>query len=332
MGNVIDMTGLLFGKLVVVRRDGNAPNGAAAWLCRCECGRERPIPGIELRSGRRKSCGCATRVGPRRAEGPTRSSVEYKIWCGMIRRCCGDTAAWHRYGGRGIAICDRWRHDFGAFLSDMGPRPSPEHSIDRIDNDRGYEPGNCRWATRTEQANNTRSNRRLTFGGRSLTLAQWSRECGVPPSALAKRLRSGRAVDAAFFRPARKWTPTADALPSLDPCPAATARAFGRASQTSVRNYRVGAHADRALLFTPDESAEFARRLRAAAERRGLAQSDLAKACDAAPSVVNVYFSGKAVPRARRLASLAAALGCSADWLAAASDDPAWVDAKGGEQ
>jgi hypothetical protein len=104
---------------------------------------------------------------------------EHDAWRGMLARCRNPRhPSYKNYGGRGITACERW-NSFENFLDDMGKRPSPKHSLDRIDNNGNYEPGNCRWATRREQANNTRMNRFVTFDGRTMTLAQWARETGI---------------------------------------------------------------------------------------------------------------------------------------------------------
>jgi hypothetical protein len=106
------------------------------------------------------------------------------------------------YGGRGISVCDRWRSDFRNFLADLGPKPSPRHSLDRIDNDGIYEPGNCRWADRGTQANNKRNNRLITIGGISLTIPQWAKRSGIECPTLKGRLRRGWSPERAISVPA----------------------------------------------------------------------------------------------------------------------------------
>lgn len=118
---------------------------------------------------------------------------EYHVWEHIIQRCTKPTCkGWKNYGGRGISICSEWRKDFATFLAYVGPRPSPKHSIDRYpNNDGNYEPGNVRWATRHEQARNTRRNRWITHLGRTATMAQWAAELGVHPDNLRRRLNKG---------------------------------------------------------------------------------------------------------------------------------------------
>lgn len=121
---------------------------------------------------------------------------EYKIWKGIIYRCFNPHSnRYSYYAERGITVCDRWRHDFAAFYADMGPRPSPEHTVDRIDNNKGYEPDNCRWATRSEQQRNTRQNVRLTKDGLTLTLIEWSERLGIKYDTLRFRIKAGKSVD-----------------------------------------------------------------------------------------------------------------------------------------
>ena len=116
---------------------------------------------------------------------------EHIAWQNMLRRCFTPTnPAFKNYGGRGIAVCDRWR-EFAAFFADMGPRPTAQHSLDRIDNNEHYKPGNCRWATKIEQTNNTRQNRWITFDGRTMTLTRWAREVGLDDVTIYHRIKHG---------------------------------------------------------------------------------------------------------------------------------------------
>lgn len=149
--NVIE-PGQRFGKLVVVRKVESDRLWKAFWLCRCDCGREKAIRVDHLKRGAVQSCGCfrdqRLKSGLRLKHGDSRRdehTSEYRTWIKMLNRCYdANDKAYHRYGGRGITVCDRWRNSYEAFLADMGRRPSDSHSIDRTDNDGNYEPATDR--------------------------------------------------------------------------------------------------------------------------------------------------------------------------------------------
>jgi hypothetical protein len=134
---------------------------------------------------------------------------EYRAWQKMRQRCSNPKCQrYDRYGARGIRVCERWR-SFEAFFEDMGHRPSPRHSLDRIDNDGNYEPGNCRWATRAEQNRNRGDNRLVTFGGLTMTVAEWARTVGVHVRTLYCRLANGWSIEDSLTKPVerRAWPP-----------------------------------------------------------------------------------------------------------------------------
>lgn len=198
-----DITGQRFGSLVAVRQHGRDPWGQLLWLCSCDCGQDHVATGGNLRSGTTKSCGCRrVEVGKaKRTHGGSRTRM-YGIWASMIRRCeVQHDQEYENYGARGIRVCERWRLDYAAWLSDMGSRPSPQHSIDRIDVNGHYEPSNCRWATTTEQARNKRSNVVITFNGETLCIADWSLRTGIKATTLYKRVHAGWPVEAILGSP-----------------------------------------------------------------------------------------------------------------------------------
>lgn len=129
------------------------------------------------------------------------NTPEYKAWSMMLQRCENPKAhAFEEYGGRGIAVCERW-HDFNLFIADMGLRPSAAHSLDRQNNDGNYCPENCRWATAKEQQNNRRVNRMITFEGQTKNLQQWAESLGMSKVTLHARLRKGWTIDRALTTP-----------------------------------------------------------------------------------------------------------------------------------
>lgn len=131
---------------------------------------------------------------------------EYRAWRGIIRRCTLPTnPAYSKYGGRGIQVCDRWRLSFHAFVEDVGMRPSPELSLDRIDNDGHYEPGNVRWATRKTQQRNKRNNRVLKLNGESRSVSEWAEIYGTYPQRITQRLAQGWSPEKAITTPSRDY-------------------------------------------------------------------------------------------------------------------------------
>lgn len=166
----------------------------------CDCGNSATVDIKCARSGNTKSCGCL--VGERHGE--SASGVEYNAWLYMRTRCLNKNREdWNLYGGRGVKICQRWLDSFSDFLSDVGRRPSPRHSLDRWPDVNGnYEPGNVRWASPEQQANNKRNNRSITFNGETLNLSQWARKIGVSHKTIAYRLsQSNWSIERALTTP-----------------------------------------------------------------------------------------------------------------------------------
>lgn len=170
------MHGQRFGKLSVLRKSRLSTIKHPKWICLCSCGAHTSVQAAHLRSGNTRSCGCGCGRGHERANRVADHKLEHTTWKSMLSRCSQPgRASWKNYGGRGITVCARWRDSFDSFCADMGPRPSAEHSIDRIDNDGNYEPGNCRWATKAQQAANRRNSKNIAFNGEVMTQAQWAR-------------------------------------------------------------------------------------------------------------------------------------------------------------
>lgn len=150
----IDIAGKRFGRWTALRYESGS-----YWICRCDCGSVKRIFSGNLKNGKSRSCGCLRDeiVSACQTTHGLTKSAEYKVWAGIKRRCLNpNDRSFREYGGRGITICRAWSEQFESFLACVGKRPSDNHSIDRIDNSRGYEPGNCRWATRSQQMKNRR--------------------------------------------------------------------------------------------------------------------------------------------------------------------------------
>lgn len=193
---MIDITGHKFNRWTVICRVENTKLGQARWLCRCDCGNERQITSATIRQGFSKSCGCLKSeltLARNKKHGHSRigwQSPTYRSWAAMRGRCENPkNSHFAGYGGRGIKVCARWA-EFVNFLADMGEKPEGL-SIDRIDVNGNYEPGNCRWATNQQQARNKRNNRFVTANGKTQTVAEWCRETGINASTYDCRVRAG---------------------------------------------------------------------------------------------------------------------------------------------
>lgn len=182
----------------------------AKYMCACDCGRtERPIRKYDLSKGKSLMCRRCSVSLTKTSHGAApygNASPEYNTWVHMIQRCHNpNNKDYKNYGGRGIIVCDMWRESFESFLLMIGKRPTLEHTIERIDSNGNYEPGNCKWATRFEQNQNTRSNVKLTIDGKTQTVSEWSRDprCSVTMYNIYKRLNRGWDPAKAVFTPSK---------------------------------------------------------------------------------------------------------------------------------
>lgn len=198
---VNDITGRTFGRLIVLSRVENSKQGKARFECRCECNRFTTVLGTHLVRGTIKSCGCWRVEMPAKAfrKHGGKGTAEYRIWGHMKTRCLNPKSRYyHRYGGRGIAICPEWLTSFEAFFRDMGSRPSRRHSIERLDGNKGYSPDNCCWALPLQQSSNRSTVRQIEHNGITDTIAGWARRTGIPYLKLRRRLVDGWNIERAL--------------------------------------------------------------------------------------------------------------------------------------
>lgn len=203
-----DRTGQKYGQLTVISFAGRGVRNLSVWNCSCECGRECMKYGSQLATGRNRSCGHLQGNPTHDTDHFRRTHPEYTVLLGMIARCSKvDHHNYLRYGARGIKVCAEWNHPskFLIFYADMGPRPTPEHRIERIDNDGDYRPENCKWATMREQARNKRDNHMITFRGETLCLMDTAHKFGLNHWNLRDRLKKGWDLETAITTPIRTW-------------------------------------------------------------------------------------------------------------------------------
>lgn len=197
------LIGLKFGRWTVTAYGGPGTSGAT-WVCVCECGTARRVNANGLTSGRSTSCGCYAKelLASQATHGHQKGgkhSPTFTVWRSMVRRCVSPKhPSYKNYGGRGIAVCERWK-GFEAFLEDMGERPKGK-TLDRIDNDGNYCKENCRWVSMKENSNNRRNNRLLTLHGKTHTVSEWAALTGLNESTIRVRLFRG-ATDEEALRP-----------------------------------------------------------------------------------------------------------------------------------
>ena len=184
-----NLQGFRFGSLTVLQLgEKQRPTNGAWWLCLCDCGTQKNIPATDMVQGKINSCGCehAERIGNANITHGKSKSRTYKLWMAMRNRCDRIN---QDYSCRGIVYDERWK-SFENFLEDMGEAPEGL-SLDRIDCNGNYHKANCRWATRVEQANNTRANVFIEWDGKRQTRSQWEKELGMRPKTLRSRIRAG---------------------------------------------------------------------------------------------------------------------------------------------
>ena len=208
MDQELEFVGKVYGRLKVIRC---LSDGSRKWLCICKCGAKKEIHASNILSGRTKSCGCLRREDSRlkglakRTHGMSRTP-EHKAWLSMRRRCHQPKdMSYKSYGARGIVVCDEWRYSFESFFRDMGLKPFPNSSLDRIDNSGNYCKENCRWSDTKTQMNNRRSNRWIEFNGERKTIAEWSAITGLAHSAILKRLNRGLTPSDILTKPLKRY-------------------------------------------------------------------------------------------------------------------------------
>lgn len=201
MSNKIkNLLGQTFGKLKVISRAYIDGYNKCAWTCLCECGSTKVCKSYKLLSGRNKSCGC---FSVNKTHGLSKST-EHKCWEGIKYRCNSSkpgTKGYIHYRLRGIKVCDRWSGENGFinFLSDMGPKPSPAHTIERKDFNKDYEPSNCEWLVLQKQARNRRNNTLITINNETKCLAEWCEVYNIDSFVVSKRLLRGWPKDERTF-------------------------------------------------------------------------------------------------------------------------------------
>ena len=204
----INRIGERFGRLVVLGPVSYTPTGRLQWLCLCDCGQQKVIAYDNLRDGHTNSCGCIHReqlAARNRKHGLVKHPL-YGTWSQMIMRCINpNTISYPVYGSRGICVCQRWIESFPNFLADVSLLPdygADGYTLDRIDNDGNYEPGNVRWASHAVQRRNSHQIRLITYQNRTQCLADWEKEMGFRRGLLRLRLdRLGWTVERAFTTP-----------------------------------------------------------------------------------------------------------------------------------
>lgn len=193
-----------YGMLTVIEDAGKNKHGQSLWSLSCDCGRKCIKIASSVRTSHTKSCGCQKNAGKANNRHGKSRSKEYTAWCNMHHRCYNKKSPHYKnYGARGIAVAEKW-HEFIPFYCDVGDAPGPEYTLDRVDNSRGYEPGNVRWAKRGVQSRNKRDNVWVDINGEVRCLYDWCRAYGITPAAVQTRTNNGEDIVSAITRPKAK--------------------------------------------------------------------------------------------------------------------------------
>ena len=204
MTKVLNLTNKKFGRLTVEKRVENDNNGGARWLCRCDCGKQTIVRSYPLTKGAIKSCGCIKKEMLSNRVGAHHKSMTrlYSVWAGMKQRCFNsNNKNYNRYKGRGITMCDEWKNNFVSFYNWAIENGYKENlTIERIDNNGNYEPANCKWNSRKEQANNTSRNHFVCFNSETHTISEWSKKTGIKYSVLQSRLNKKLPLIKCFYK------------------------------------------------------------------------------------------------------------------------------------
>jgi len=201
MTKLIDLTGQRFGRLVVLERAENAKDGSICWKCKCDCGKIIVTRANSLRMNRTKSCGCLQKEYFKTSHKESKTKF-YKLWHGIIERCENSTnGSYKNYGAKGITICEEWHNyeNFKNWALNNGYKEGL--SIDRIDNNKGYYPENCRWVTFIKQQNNKKDNHYITYNGKTQSISDWARELGTKYYTIHARIKRGWTEEEAISIP-----------------------------------------------------------------------------------------------------------------------------------
>ena len=211
MRKIIDLTGRQFGRLFVLSVSGKDKANHTIWLCKCSCGTKTNVQSSHLLTNHTRSCGCLLQeTKTKHGLCGKNGNKLYSAWKAMIARCYNEkTESYHNYGGRGIAVCDRWIDNPANFINDMGLPSNKSLTLERIDVNGNYDPSNCKWASMKEQQRNKRNNTVIEFNGESLCFSEWCEKLGFKKSTLKNRLTvRGWSIEKSLTTPVRKKLPS----------------------------------------------------------------------------------------------------------------------------